>query len=246
MKQSLHEEIYDKLNNIEDINMIQKEKNLPIDLLHVIYTQKITRNATKRYYKIKNQSKELLNSWTHGETLFKIAKRLDFPPILLTQIILQEYGLSRKETRTYINEPDNIIDERIKREIHSVRKRDFAYSPKAHEKQLKRGIDAEEKLKDWLVKRNINFQREKELRNKFRKTPDFLLEEPIKIEGSKIYWIESKASFGDDKEILKDIKKQLTAYKEMFGSGMVVYWYGFLDKLESDGFIIKSREFFKD
>lgn len=246
MKQCIYEEICNKLNKIEDIKKISQEMNLPEDLLQVIYTQKITRNATKRYYKIKNQSKELFNLWKNGKTLLKISKKINFPPVLLSQIILQEFGLTRKETRSYINNPYRIKDNRIRKELIRATKKDFAYSPRAHEKQLKRGKLAEEKLKKWLIKNNINFQREKELRKKFRKTPDFLLEEPIKIDGTKIYWIESKASFGDDKEMKKDLKKQLLAYQEMFGNGMVVYWYGFIEELVFDRLVIKSREFFED
>ena len=246
MKQNIYEEICNKLNKFEDIKKLNNEMKIPEDLLHVIYTQKVTRNATKKYYKIKNKSRELVDTWIKGKTIYKISSSLNFPPVLMSQIILQEYGLTRKETRAFINDPQNINDERLKKELINVCKKDFAYSPKAHEKQLKRGKNAEEKIKKWLENKNIEFQREFELRKKFKKTPDFLLAEPMKIDSSKIYWIESKASFGDEREINKDMKKQLSAYKEMFGNGMVVYWFGFLEELPCNGVIVKSGEFFQD
>lgn len=77
------------------------------------------------------------------------------------------------------------------------------------------------------------------------KTPDFLLSEPIMIDGKKIFWIESKAMFGDEKEHKHYTKKQFSHYEQMSGHGLIVYWYGFLDTLESNGHIIKCHQFFK-
>ena len=52
------------------------------------------------------------------------------------------------------------------------------------------------------------------------------------FEGRKIFWVESKAAFGDNKEFRTNSKKQLIPYTELFGPGVVVYWTGHLDDLE--------------
>jgi hypothetical protein len=58
------------------------------------------------------------------------------------------------------------------------------------------------------------------------------------LNGWEINWIESKATFGDNVEIKKNIKKQLLPYLDLFGRGMVVYWFGFLDDFEGPDDII--------
>jgi len=67
---------------------------------------------------------------------------------------------------------------------------------------------------------------------KFAKTPDCLLDEPIKLNGWTINWIESKASFGDRVEFNKNIRGQLAQYVDMFGHGVVVYWFGHIDEVD--------------
>jgi hypothetical protein len=44
--------------------------------------------------------------------------------------------------------------------------------------------------------------------------------------GKKVKWIESKALFGDPRTHRVYSKKQYLRYKEMFGEGYVVYWFG--------------------
>lgn len=65
------------------------------------------------------------------------------------------------------------------------------------------------------------------------KTPDSLLDKPMLYEGKKIYWIESKASFGDNIEFRFNSRKQLIPYTQIFGPGIVVYWVGCLNDLET-------------
>ena len=89
----------------------------------------------------------------------------------------------------------------------------------------------------------VGYKREEELREGGGKTPDFLLDGPIYYRGEEINWIESKASMGDLKEVKKNIKKQLSAYFELFGPGMVIYWFGIIDDLPvKEGILIESEE----
>jgi hypothetical protein len=61
-----------------------------------------------------------------------------------------------------------------------------------------------------------------------------------------VNWIESKASFGDFIEIKRTMKRQLIPYTELFGSGAVVYWFGFLDGVRPyDGIEILDNSFFE-
>jgi len=67
-------------------------------------------------------------------------------------------------------------------------------------------------------------------------------------EKSKIYWIESKALFGEIKEHKNYEKKQFLEYSNRYGPGLVVYWYGFendINKEKKQGYHITDYSFFK-
>ena len=73
------------------------------------------------------------------------------------------------------------------------------------------------------------------------KTPDFLLVEPLIWHGDKYNWIESKASFGEHYVHRKNHKGQISQYVELYGEGLLVYWYGYLDSLKKDRYEIVDR-----
>ena len=74
------------------------------------------------------------------------------------------------------------------------------------------------------------------------KTPDFLLMKPIEWHGDEYNWIESKASFGDEYIHRKNHRGQVSDYVELYGQGILVYWYGYLDVLKTRGYTIVDRK----
>ncbi|UCH90233.1 MAG: TPD domain-containing protein [Thermoplasmata archaeon] len=242
-----HRKISNRLKKYSDIERLSKTTKYEEDLLLVLYTQKVVRKATARFYKVKSRSQALHRLWKNGKSIYAIAKHIDFPPVLLGLIILSEEGISRKMYRNFLNDLDRAPTPRLKRELAQVAKKDHIYSPEGYDIQTERGRKSELAINDWLREHGVKFRIEAELRNQYPKTPDFLLDKPINVRGTDISWIESKGTFGDTHEIQKNLRSQLQPYREMFGCGMVIYWYGFITPSPlTDGILIESKEFLNE
>jgi len=224
MDEATYNLIYRSLNKLSDIPELQKQFKIPENTLLAILTQKKVRKTKSIFHRIDKE--EIKKRWNSGESILSISNSLDFSPVLTASMLL---NLTKREFRKMREKPGEIKDERLRKEITEALENDFVYSPTAHKNQTARAKIGEDAIRKWLLKKGASFVAEKESKNK--KTPDFLLSDPIDIEGRKIYWIDSKVAFGDEIEHWRCIKKQFSHYLETFGSGMVVYWYGFVDSV---------------
>ena len=232
MKYEDYKDVYFRLRNPKDIDGLSQSLGLDRELLLVMYTQRTVRDATRRYYIIKKDIKKIAKDWRQGDSIAHIARCINFPPVLLGLMLAPEIGLNRKIYWKYIRDPDCCHDKRLKKELRKVAEDDIIYSPKGSQVQTERGQWGEKMLQDWLDKRCVAYRTEADLRATHKKTPDCLLDKPIQINGTKVHWIESKASFGDEIELKKNVRRQLKPYTELFGTGAVVYWFGFVEGIE--------------
>jgi hypothetical protein len=233
MDYSEYKRIYNGLRSVEDVKRFEEEEGYDKRMLQSLFTQKTTRDVKKRFYVVKKNAKFLLKDWKKGKTLMELAEKNRFPPILTAMMIFQEDGTSKKQFWEYVKDPDKLESPETAEELKEVTEMDMIYSPYGNQIQKERGEWGEELLENWLDEQNIAYRNENELRNKFEKTPDCLLDEPLMYDGKKIFWIESKASFGDNIEFRFNSRKQLIPYTELFGPGVVVYWVGCLNDLET-------------
>jgi len=248
MKLSEYQDLYRKLGTAEDIDFLAENFGYDKELLLVIYTQRIVRDTTKKFYRVKAQARRLAFMWQNGESLVEISRKFEFPPILASLMILEQRKISRKQFWKMINDLDDVKDRRLRGELEEVARTDIVYSPEGSARQYARGRWGEAKLHTWLNARGVQYETEKQLRAKYDKTPDILLHKPLEMNGSMKYWIESKATLGDPYEIRRHIKKQLQPYSDMFGDGAVVYWFGHVDDQRYDlpeGVDIASPTFFE-
>ena len=233
MDRATYKRLYDTLTTNDDVARIANAEHLDEELLFVIYTHRVTRDATRRFYVVKRQVPKLASEWRRGRPLLDMAREWKFPPVLMGQILLGELGVPRRKVwQTFLN-PDSAPDARIREEVLDLLANDQIYSPAGMERQRERGRRGEERMYRWLEAHHIGYRTEKDLRGKFQKTPDALLDRPIVFFGQKLTWIESKANFGDDVELKKNLRRQLGPYTEIFGEGAVVYWYGYVDGADS-------------
>ncbi|HEX9710873.1 MAG TPA: C15orf41 family protein [Candidatus Thermoplasmatota archaeon] len=240
-------DLQDKLRVREDIDRLHDSTGFERELLLIIYQQKVSRDATRRYYKVKSRVPKIHREWKAGKPLLRIAHEHGFPPVLMAYLVLLEGKVPRKQFWKYVRDPRTIKDPRLRREIQDLIDNDLVYAPEANERQAERGREGEALLYDWLDGLGVPYRTEEDLRQISTKTPDALLDRPLTYDGREIRWIESKANFGDYKEISRNLRKQLIPYTELFGPGLVVYWYGYVsDAKTPPGIILASREFFEE
>lgn len=234
MKLNEYQDLYRKLGTPEDIDFLAENMGYDKELLLVIYTQRIVRDTTKKFYRVKAQARRLAFMWQNGTSLVEIARKFEFPAILTALMVLEQRKVSRKQFWKMINDLQGVRDRRLRKELEDVCRTDIVYSPEGSARQYARGRWGEAKLHTWLNARGLQYETEKDLRAKYDKTPDILLHKPIEMDGSRKYWIESKATVGDPYEIRRHIRKQLLPYSDLFGDGAVVYWFGHVDDQRYD------------
>ncbi len=248
MNYRVYKEIYENLNSTEDIDALVEKFRIEREVFLAILSQKIVRNVKKNYYKLERKKEILRARWKEGESITEISEEYNFSPVLTASFIFQD-TFSCKKFKEYLKNPELIEEKRIKKEIKEIIEKDIVYSPKYINLQRENGIRCEEEIRSWLLKRDIRFITEKDARyENFRKTPDFLLMTPFSVGGFEVKWIESKAGFGDLIQFKQDFRGQLRPYVQLFGSGIIVYWIGHLERLNgfSNRIIVISKKFFND
>ena len=99
------------------------------ELLFVIHTHRVTRDATRRFYVVKRQVPRLASQWRRGRTILDMATEWKFPPVLMGQILLQELGVPRKKVWQTFLHPETAPDARIRTEVEELLAHDPIYSP---------------------------------------------------------------------------------------------------------------------
>merc|ERR1719154_370283 len=141
----------------------------------------------------------------------------------------------KSQTSMLMKDTTLIEDGRLAMEIFLATLKVDSYGPVAEAIKHSIGEEHEQKLKDCLTKLDIPFSDEHVLRGQgYDKTPDIKLEVPIAVDGHIINWIESKALFGDPEAHQGYLRDQFWSYMNRFGSGMVIYWFGYVGSLDSN------------
>ncbi|XP_059771576.1 CDAN1-interacting nuclease 1 isoform X2 [Balaenoptera ricei] len=138
--------------------------------------------------------------------LLELANEVDYAPSLMARIILERFLQEHEEappSKSVINsmlrDPSQIPDGVLANQVYQCIVNDCCYGPLVDCVKHAIGHEHEVLLRDLLLEKNLSFLDEDQLRAKgYDKTPDFILQVPVAVEGHIIHWIESKASFGDE------------------------------------------------
>ncbi|XP_065174687.1 CDAN1-interacting nuclease 1-like isoform X2 [Sycon ciliatum] len=196
----------------------------------------------RRYLREKEDSPE-------GSVLTQMANEVCLAPTLLARIILERYCLhemnnpsSRSLVSKWIAQPPLIPDKILAAEVQQCVLQDPNYGPLVDKIKHSVGLECELKLQEKLAAVGAAFCDEEELQAKqYPSTPDVKLEVPIAVNGFVINWIESKAMFGDEQTISGHLQDQLWNYRNLFGPGLVIYWFGFVEEAnrhQKQGFLL--------
>ncbi|CAK9099978.1 CDAN1-interacting nuclease 1 [Durusdinium trenchii] len=202
-----------------------------------------------------------------GERVLAVAERVRFSPYLLARMVVEHAEnetrsrgaageknvgrvLSRKELGAMMKDPSRISDVALREQVQECIDADPGNSPFFDRLRDTIGDEFEYLLEEKLRAHGILFQSETALRDMgMAKTPDVKLEVPIGIlpdtpeaQGRAVFWIDSKAMFGDQ-NTHRDNLAQLQGYVNRFGPGMVIYWFGFVDDLHDDPDIFVVSDF---
>lgn len=193
---------------------------------------------------IYNNFKSEVNNRDYEEGyIVRLAKKKQFSPAQFAKIILEEYhkelegeeSVSKDKISKLIKNTALIQDQKLATEIWLATVKDNNYGPSSECIKCAIGNDYENQAKRSLERLGIAYQDEHDLRAKgYDKTPDIKLDIPFAYNGYVINWIESKALFGDEDHHADYLKDQLWSYWNRYGPGMVIYWFGFIDDIDSN------------
>nr|CAG4642666.1 EOG090X0A0V [Evadne anonyx] len=173
--------------------------------------------------------------------LLRLSDETGLTPALLTRTLIE-----RHHQRPDQSKPSRCLVSSLMKNTALIQDRDLAfesylclldddhYGPVAEAMKQSIGYEYEIRLRRELQDANVVFLHEDDLRTRgYDKTPDIKLEIPVAVGGQVINWIESKALFGDEEIHRGYLKDQLYSYWNRFGPGLVIYWFGYVEELES-------------
>ncbi|XP_053688084.1 CDAN1-interacting nuclease 1 [Sabethes cyaneus] len=215
------------------------------DTLGSILAREVRQRLKQSHAKISARAESLLADYNKQvqstgslNVLLKMAISLRFPPLSLCRIILiKRYPENTKSDVTeMLRNPDLIKDSILGANVGYCMYNENMEGPITDTIRRCIGEEYEVKLKQMARAVGMSFYDEGDLRRTgYDKTPDLKLAIPCLYKGRIVNWIESKASFGDMETHIGYMRDQLVSYGNRFGSGMVIYWFGYLDMIADYG-----------
>mmetsp|Transcript_20035 Transcript_20035/g.40842 ORF Transcript_20035/g.40842 Transcript_20035/m.40842 type:complete len:264 (-) Transcript_20035:81-872(-) len=227
---------HEALHELEDVRRLAEDhdQQLSYDALLCIFSKKQQDLVKRTAGRHRHNAANYVERYQQGESLEAIAKAVQLPPTMLARIVLEELcDLKKgKEVGALLKEPHRLADARMRREVQRAVATDVCYGPGVDTVRHLIGLEYEAVLEQRLRDLGAPHQTEGEARQSGSfKTPDALLPVPLVVGGRAVHWIDSKATFGDLASHAEYSSHQFSAYLNRFDSGLVIYWFGFVDQV---------------
>ncbi len=198
------------------------------------------------HYKLSKYRSKLFDNYKKKKNILKLSKKYGLSPMTIIRLILED-KYSAKISLIIANKL--ISDDFDQKQLDLAIKNDI-YNQIEQSNTATEAAEFEKQIEEILVKYKINFQTQEELTieqtklyGKAINTPDFLIKSELIINNNKINWIDAKNFYGSNVNFVKKkIKKQIAKYINSYGSGLIIFKYGFNSDLKFDKTLIMSIE----
>lgn len=255
MKLEVYNQILPKLKGVngrdELVEISHGFPGVSVDTLGSIYSQEVQKKMRRNHHyhysasRVAMYYERFLEAREREEShiLIRLAREADFSPSQLARLILEKHLMVTEDTThvpkprlsQLVKEPYLIEDDVLSNEVLECSAVDDCYGPFADCIKHAIGYEHEFYLKKKLDSLGLPYIGEEIMRETgYDKTPDIKLEIPIAVDGFVVNWIESKALFGDEFNHDIYLREQYWSYWNRFGAGMVIYWFGFIEELDTN------------
>jgi hypothetical protein len=236
---------------IDEIEAVSNDAGVTLDQALSMRKQSLVTKITMTSGRLRRELDNVKKDWQSGTDILKVSKTYDLPPVsIIRAILLEQVRLShptwyesdiKKLTKRLIQsgERHNYLanDSTGEQLILAKLKDQSSYTdPASMERDA--ASSWEQSLYSFLDLNSINYVKEEVLFGQAA-TPDVLLLDDVRVNGSLIRWIDSKNYFGSGSaasyHFIKKLKKQITKYDMEFeGNGAIVYRLNYSKSLETN------------
>ncbi|KAG2498008.1 hypothetical protein HYH03_004266 [Edaphochlamys debaryana] len=226
-----------------------------------MYGQEQQYKVIRSHHLHKASVMQYLERYMSGDDILQLSADVDFPPCMLLRRMLERLiDAPKQAVGEVLRHPERLdaalvpgappeLIARLRADVVRCVHADCSYSPLSDVAKQATGLEYELYLQQRLAAARLPFWSESELRQLgFHKTPDCKLKVPMAVRtrsGSEhlVCWVDSKATFGDARTHVKQVEEQYATYVNRYGPGMVIYWFGFVESLNTDPLVLLCDDF---
>lgn len=205
-------------------------------------------NQEKSVYshsRLMRRSNELRRRYDDGESVLSLSKRFDAPPVNTFRAILTGRGWSKNRIKESLKSPKSKLKDRDYEQFQMAEEADRVSSVNQSETQSAAEV-FEDILCSHFTELGVRYRKQGDLEIEQKRsegraiiTPDLLLLDDVRINGTPCAWIDAKHFFGAALGFpRKKTQKQVDRYVSEYGQGAIVYRHGFCRSLRLRGAIL--------